>query len=71
MYDSRANPPDPTALPLAPLTWRYDDELYDLGILLSQGATSALVFTQNPSNDGERPRRRDAARHGPAACCVC
>jgi hypothetical protein len=46
--DSTANPADPFALPT---TATSDDELYDIASFLSDGDTSILVETLNPSND--------------------
>jgi|GEM_PF-3165993 len=47
--DSNSNPADPS-LSNSPDT-RYDDELYNLLPLVSNGDTNITVFTQNPTND--------------------
>lgn len=47
--DSNANP-SPLQVG-GPLTFRTDDELYNLLPLVNQGDASINVFTQNPSND--------------------
>ena len=46
--DSNSNPVDPNA---APTNARSDDELYTLVPFVTDGDTSILVHTQNPSND--------------------
>ncbi len=46
--DSTANPANPNALPT---TATSDDELYDIAGFLTDGDTSILVETLNPSND--------------------
>ncbi|WP_342304822.1 PKD domain-containing protein [Methanolobus sp. ZRKC5] len=47
--DSNSNPVDPSLT--SPPNTRYDDELYNLLPLVSNGDTDISVFTQNPSND--------------------